>query len=58
MERSKRLVIRLSLKEQETVTELAASEKLPPSTLARRLLLQAADKRRVTSLPNTRTTED
>lgn len=39
------LAIRLSRRERETVEELARFEKLPASTLARRLLLKEAERR-------------
>ena len=45
MYRGKRLVIRLNRVERATINKLAAIEQLPASTLARRLLLQEADKR-------------
>ena len=45
MRRSRRLVITLSTVEQHAIAGLARAEKLPPSTLARRLLLLEADRR-------------
>jgi len=43
--RSKRLVVRLDANEQRAILRLAKAERLPASTLARRLLLQEADRR-------------
>jgi len=45
MYRGNRLVIRLSATEREAVTRLAELERLPASTLARRLLLKEAERR-------------
>jgi len=45
MRRVKKLVIRLNSAEREAVRRLAQVERLPASTLARRLLLQEADRR-------------
>jgi len=43
--RSKRLVVRLDANEQCAILSLAKAERLPVSTLARRLLLEEADRR-------------
>ena len=45
MRREKRLVVKLNAREHGTIVKLAESEHLPPSTLARRLLLLAAERR-------------
>lgn len=45
MARTHRLVIRLSTCERTAITALAKMERLPPSTLARRMLLQEIDRR-------------
>ena len=45
MERTDRLVIRLSKVERAAVDRLAQAERLPASTLARRMLLKEADRR-------------
>lgn len=47
MRRLKRLVVKLSADEQAAILRLAASERLPPATMARRLLLHAAEARTV-----------
>jgi len=47
MYRGERLVVRLNVKERAAVERLAQQERLPASTLARRLLLQEADRRGV-----------
>jgi hypothetical protein len=41
--RTQKIVVRLSRKERQAVERLASSEKLPASTLARVMLLKAAD---------------
>jgi len=43
--RKQKLVVRLTAAERRAINALAAIEKLPPSTLARRLLLQEIDRR-------------
>jgi len=45
MYRTKRLVIRLHKAEHEIISRLARVERLPASTLARRLLLHEAERR-------------
>ena len=49
MRRMKKLVIRLNSAEREAVRRLAQVERLPASTLARRLLLKEADRRGLAS---------
>ena len=43
MYRSEKLVIRLTVTEREQIMRLAEAERIPPSTLARSILLKQAD---------------
>ena len=45
MYRTDKLVIRLSRQEKVVIDQLARTEYLPPSTLARKMLLKAAERR-------------
>jgi hypothetical protein len=52
MYKSERLVVRLDKVERASVERLAQFESLPPSTLARYLLLREAEKRGLWPLPD------
>lgn len=56
--RTERLVILLSERERKVVGKLAEVERLPTSTLARRMLLSAAERRGVVVPPVQRTDQE